>query len=420
MHKIWSSFAPANVYRKDFINGYLLGQGLVKGVDPYQPMDALARQFAFNSPTRIFPHPTPHTVPCGLLIALLSGWGYERAAQLWLVFELLCLLAALVLLVRWWGTPAVLKWVALCGWALCGWGPLTEDLWVGQLNALLLLLLLLSWRSLRAGHELSGGALLGGALVLKLMAWPVVLFLLWQRRWRSVLAAGSVTLAGHLLALAWIGVEGVKRYYTEVGPTVTALYRGFDANFSAWTVGWRLFVGTEASFARGLVAPPLIAWPAAARLFTLLVPCLVLALGLALARRVKDFDVAFALLLCVSLLVNPVAWSHYLVIALLPLAVVWRYLRELDFPMALTRYTLLVTLVCSLPHSIIRNVAALFQTSVTATGSPVVPFAAGLLTLATAAALIALMFLLRRVEAHATEEVAPVMPAFQQQVSVAS
>jgi hypothetical protein len=82
-----------------------------------------------------------------------------------------------------------------------------------------------------------------------------------------------------------------------------------------------------------------------------------LIIGLVMAQRARDFDVAFALLLCVSWLVNPVAWSHYLAMALLPLAVVLRYLRELNFPADLTLQSLLVGIFCSMPHSVFRNSA---------------------------------------------------------------
>ena len=145
---------------------------------------------------------------------------------------------------------------------------------------LLLLLLMLAWRALRVGHDISGGIWLGSALLLKLMGWPIVLFLLWQRRWRSVTAIALVGVAGHLLTAAFIGVDGVRRYYTEVGPTVSALYRGFDANFSAWTWGQRFFGGMAAPFINGIMAPPLVVWPLGTRVGAVLAPCVVLVAGL--------------------------------------------------------------------------------------------------------------------------------------------
>ncbi len=80
---IVSSFNRPEVYRKDFVSGYLLAQALSAGVDPYQDLAVLANQLALNSPLPIFPHPTPHTVAMGLLTMPLCFWGYERAAQLW-------------------------------------------------------------------------------------------------------------------------------------------------------------------------------------------------------------------------------------------------------------------------------------------------------------------------------------------------
>jgi hypothetical protein len=413
---VLTSFSHPDIYRKDFVSGYLLAQALYVGVDPYQDLSVLAQQLALNSPIQIFPHPTPHPVPLGLLALPLCFWGFDRAAQLWCLFEILCLTVSLVLLARWWQGDAVkYKLVFLCGWVLLGWGPVTEDLWAGQFNPILLLVLLLAWQALRQGQEIKGGVWLGCALAFKLMAWPVVLFLLWRRRWRSVLATGLTGLGFHLLSASLIGFAGLLRYYTKAGPTVSALYREVDANYSASSFGWRLFADTTSAFYVGNKIAPLMHWPAAAKLCSILFPLLVLAFGLWLAHKCQSFDTAFALLLCISLLVNPVAWNHYFVLLLLPLAILARRLQQMDFPPALTLKLAIFWLVASPSPDTWRQLAAFFQ-SVSVTGErPTVPFAAGLLMFTYAFALFGLMTLLWRSEqpaqlAFASQQTQPGAP----------
>ena len=394
---IFTSFKSPDLYRKDFVQGYLLAQALLTGIDPYQDVSNLANQLALNSPLPIFPHPTPHTVPMGLLTMPFCFWGYEHAAQLWCAFALLCLTASLILLARWWQGDAVeYKKVFLVSWVLLGWGPVTEDLWTGQFNTVLLLILILAWQSLRKGQELSGGIWLGSALALKLMAWPVVLYLIWQRRWRSVLAAGITGLGFHLISAAFIDIEGVIRYYTKVGPTVSALYREVDANFSASAFGWRLFAETGSAQITSIRISPLMKWQLAAKVCSVLFPVIVLAVGLWLANRSNSFDTAFALLLCVSLLVNPVAWTHYFVILLLPLAILILHLQKMEFPPVATRGVAIFMLVSSLSARFWSQLATYFQTISASEGQSTVPFAAGLLTFTPAFALFALIFLIWR------------------------
>lgn len=403
---ILNSFNRPEVYRKDFVQGYLLAQALWAGIDPYQDVSSLANQLALNSPLPIFPHPTPHTVLMGLLTMPLSFWGYEHAAQLWCAFALLCLTASLILLARWWQGDAVeYKKVFLLGWVLLGWGPVIEDLWTGQFNAVLLLILILAWQSLRKGQEISGGIWLGSALAMKLTAWPVVLFLIWKRRWRSVIAAGVTGFGFQLLSAAFIGIEGVIRYYTKVGTTVSALYREVDVNYSASAFGWRLFAETGSAFITSIRISPLIKWQLAAKICSVLFPVIVLAAGLWLANNSKSFDTAFALLLCVSLLVNPVAWNHYFVILLLPLAILIRHLQQREFPLVATRGVFIFMLVSSLSASFWCQTATYFQKIFASDGRLAVPFAAGLLTFTPAYALFALIFLIWR-NARQTQPVA--------------
>ena len=59
---------------------------------------------------------------------------------------------------------------------------------------------------------------------------------------------------------------------------------------------------------------------------------MLLGTGLALALRIRNFDAAFGILVCVSLLANPVSWHHYLILASVPLVMIGRRLFTLDFP----------------------------------------------------------------------------------------
>ncbi|MGE0128861.1 MAG: glycosyltransferase family 87 protein [Blastocatellales bacterium] len=349
---IIQSFAPSAVYRKDFISPYLMAKAIQSDVNPYLPLPELAARWLPDLPHGIFPHPTPHTPALGLLSLPLAPLDYRTAALIWLLCQVGCLVACVALLQRWWGAPprAGLTVGAAC--MILNWPPVVEDLWLGQINLLLLVLLLLAWLALREGKEILGGAMLGSLLALKLMAWPLLIFLALRRRWRGVAMAGAVMIATHLAAIAALGFGCVRDYYLKVGPLATSIYRAYDANLSAWAFGWRLFANVNSPISTGIVAPGLARWSMYAA------PLAVLMLGLWLALRAKQFDTAFGALVCASLLVNPVAWTHYLVMGAIPMAIVARRLWAAGFPKKLS----LVAVALSIPTFSYLYIARLFST----------------------------------------------------------
>ena len=157
------------------------------------------------------------------------------------MFEFILLALAIKLLFDGLGWHLTRQRWLLAGWLALGWMPVVEDLWYGQFSLFLLVLWLCSWRALRQGHDAQGGAILGLMMTMKLVGWPLVLWLAWQRRWRGVLAAALSASALHGLAIALHGWEMVRDYYFKYGPLVSAIYRVGDLNLSLMTFGRRLF-----------------------------------------------------------------------------------------------------------------------------------------------------------------------------------
>ncbi|MBI1762438.1 MAG: DUF2029 domain-containing protein [Acidobacteria bacterium] len=376
---LFSLFYP-QVYRKDLVSGYLVAKALGHGVDPYLPLSELAVRFNLNSPAPIFPHPTPHTVAYGILMLPFSLLPYEKAAVAWMCFELICLAVFVWLMLRWLGRAPGLVISALLGVALLGWGPVMTDLLFGQLNLPLLCCLTCAWWWLRQQRDAPGGALLGLAIALKMMGWPIALFLLWQRRWRAAFSAAGVFLGLHAVAAALIGVAGLADYYLHKAPAVAKIYSHFYSNYSVWSLCLRWFEGTKQSIYPSLIAPPLLDFGSNARWLAVGGLLLVLGGSLYLAQRARYFDTAFSVLLCASLLVNPIAWDHYLVLMLLPLAVTLRRWLEHDGATGPLLVTVLSAVLFSLPSPVYRGYAVLFHTAVVPEENYVIPWAATLLT----------------------------------------
>ncbi len=98
--------------------------------------------------------------------------------------------------------------------------PATYNLWHGQMNTVIFLLLALAVSDYLGGHRTRCGAILGIAAGIKLA--PIVLLFVLARRgwWRGVfagIAAGAATLAAGLLALGW---PVTRQYLTSVLPVL--------------------------------------------------------------------------------------------------------------------------------------------------------------------------------------------------------
>lgn len=178
--------------------------------------------------------------------------------------------------------------------ALCAF-PFVSSLALGQPDGLLALLAAVAWRD----RDRSRGAVAAGVLIAaKLLAWPLLLWLLSTRRVRS--AAVAVSSAVGTLALSWalLGFRGL-----------TAYPRLLIADAHA-------FEGRAHSFFTLLARSGLAAGPA-----SVLTVVLALALSLGVWRAAGGSDLGiFTAALTLGIWASPVVWQHYLVLLFIPLA----------------------------------------------------------------------------------------------------
>ncbi len=101
----------------------------------------------------------------------------------------------------------------------------------------------------------------------------------------------------------------------------------------------------------------------------------------------------FGVLVCISLLVNPVAWSHYLTLTLVPLVIAGRRLLHLNFSSPLVLSFFMISLLLWLPRGTLN--ALILATGVSPEGGMTqVPFAVSLLSLLPVVAILGLAALL--------------------------
>lgn len=200
-------------------------------------------------------------------------------------------------------TFASLKMLGVTDWRCYGvaaaWPPVVFALQIANVSLLLTLGLALLWR---VRHRALAAALVVAALVvLKLFLWPLGVWLVARHGLRSgvvsAFAAGVTTLG----AWAAIGFRGLTAY-----PHILSdLERQWGpSTYSAYAFGLRL--GVDGAVARAL---PLVIGGA------------VLLGAIWLGRRDADGVAPFAAAIVAAILISPVVWLHYLVLLLVPVAI---------------------------------------------------------------------------------------------------
>jgi hypothetical protein len=197
--------------------------------------------------------------------------------------------------------------------------PLQEQLILGQLNLVLLLLVAGMWAAQRSGKPLVAGVCLGIATAIKVFPGFFLVYYALCGKWR-VVVVGLLTLTGvTALTVLVLGPDTYRAFVTEVLPHLRQ-FEDYPENASLMGFWYKLFAGA------GGFVQPLCQVPALARAATwgtnlaiFVVFCWCVRGGRAPAQE----DLTFALATSVMLLLAPITWNHYLLLLLPALAIWW-------------------------------------------------------------------------------------------------
>ena len=268
----------------------------VFGFDFYRGMWVASHHLAHGQ--SIYPAADPGTLlgqgapyvwppPLALLGVPLTWLPWHAAGVVWVLLNLAFLAGGLWL-------------VGLRNWRL--WllalfsFPVTSGLLLGQPNGLLALLAALAWRY--RDQALRGGAAAGAAVALKLLAWPMILWFVFTRRWRAAGTSLVVALLSLLTSWAITGWSGLGEY-----PALLAAdARAFQSH----------------SFSLTALATNAHLTPDVGRLACMLAALALIVLSRFTART--DELGAYGLATFAGIIASPVVHLHYLAAMLIPLA----------------------------------------------------------------------------------------------------
>jgi hypothetical protein len=349
LNALLATLAPPQVYSKDFLHDYLLATAIASQTAPYLPVEVLASDHlnvVLDPPPG---RPSPHPPPVGVLFLPTILLEYPTAATLWFGLGIVFLTGSIYLLARTAGSRPTI-WVVLAVTAAAmAWYPVWEELAWGQLMLALLFLVAAARLAVLSGRAVLGGILLGFAALIKPVVWPLILLFVFRKHWRVVGASTSTILLGYAVASWVIGPDELVAYFTQALPAATEAHKAASQNLSVRSIGWRLFEGTETIQARGIVSPPLIESAPAALVLSAALPLLVLLTTWLVVKKERGIDMPFGVTLSASILISPIAWAHYLVLAAIPAAQVLDWLVRHRFPARQTNLMLAVAALLAFP-----------------------------------------------------------------------
>ncbi|WP_129633119.1 glycosyltransferase family 87 protein [Candidatus Oscillochloris fontis] len=262
-------------------------RAITHGIDPIGNAGAV---FLPEAPADIPPYFYPPLL--ALLLVPLASLPYPIALGVWM----LGVLATTILL------SVMLK--PLVGWKMALIGvffflPTLESLWLGQINALIAVLIALILSSTNEqSHRRLGMAVAVGALlkITPILAAPVLLI---KQRWMSLLALGMTIVGVVLLSLPFVHIE------TWINGSIYALQSNVSSPlFASWTGILRRQSGMIAT-----LGPPVV-------ILTLL--------GLTFWRsRVINLQWGLTAATLLPLLISTIIWHYTTILALPALALLW-------------------------------------------------------------------------------------------------
>ena len=199
--------------------------------------------------------------------------------------------------------------------------PVLDSLLLGQTDAVILLLLVISFCAYRRGRDVLAGAPLGLAAMIKISPVLLILYSLLKRKKRvfASAVAAMLFLGGASLLLA--GFEAHAVFVTEILPKLLAGSAHFE-NQSLNGFFNRLFLGSQ--FVTGLAdVPPL----PQARFLTMVCSLLIVGSTAYLigtnrgSRADLRVDLEFSLVVIMLPLISSIAWHHYMTWYVLPFLV---------------------------------------------------------------------------------------------------
>jgi alpha-1,2-mannosyltransferase len=217
------------------------------------------------------------------------------------------------------------QWVLIATLALC-MEPVYTSITSGQVDIPILFALCLGYWAFKRGHPILAGCAIAVATMIKLSPALLLLYFLFKRQWKPVIAGVAACAALLGISLAVTGVDDWIVFVRDILPVLGQGSTEFE-NQTLAGLFTGLFITPQALFTLqpmpSLIIPKILTWACVGGAALLLLR-LFWQRDTGTLREGLRFDLEFSLGLAALLIASTVAWQHYYVWLLVPLATLLR------------------------------------------------------------------------------------------------
>jgi hypothetical protein len=321
------TFRPAEVGCPDFFQEWASARNWSERVPIYSPQAASVDRYrdslhiAPGTPTQSEIEYNAHPPTSVLLAMPLARLDFPDAFLAWSLASILALCITIAIIV--WQCPkALTPWAILPLAALlllCS--PFRQQVFQGQLNLVLLLLITAAWAADRCDRPWLAGIFIAAAAAIKLVPGYLFLYFAARRQWRPLVAGAAGFLVLTAVTVLVLGPASYRDYVTIVLPAL-AKWR-LDVTNASLAGFWDRLFNSQGSHVIPLWQNPALAWTA-----TIGSDAIVTSLTAWCVWRCRSLcerDLTFSLTAIAMLLVSPITWFHYFTLLFLPLFLVWHW-----------------------------------------------------------------------------------------------
>jgi hypothetical protein len=249
-----------------------------------------------------------------LIMLPLVKFDYSTARIIWTIFNFIILFAAVSFLIRKFSYKEF--WVPLILILFLAYQPLYANFSFGQAYILIFCLLIVAWYAYVSGNEKLLGIAIGLIFILKSTSFIFWLFLLVQRRWRSLVWGFAAMLIIILLSLPWIGFDAWQTYAGKI--------TGFVSNPSLTVTAYQTlhsFFHHLTTFSKEWNPEPLFNLPLLGDLLSVFCALIIVAVSSFIAFKQNKSEMAFGIFIITGLIISPVSLDYHYTILLLSILI---------------------------------------------------------------------------------------------------
>lgn len=280
-----------------------------------------------------------------IIMLPLIRFDYSTARIIWTILNVIVLLGVSVFLIQIFNYKGF--WIPLILFLFLSYQPLYANFLFGQAYILVFCLLIVAWNAYVSGNNKLLGFAIGLIFILKSTSFMFWLFLLLQRRWKS-LVWGLLTVFGAILfSLPWVGFNAWEAYVGKV----IAVFKNPSLSVTAYQSLYSFFHHLT-TFSKEWNPEPLFNLPVLGDLISIFCVLIITAISSFIAFKQNKSEMAFGIFIIASLIISPFSLDYHYTILLLPILMLINNIRKKSTAMLWVMIFISISLIAVyLPYS---------------------------------------------------------------------